>query len=190
MSSGADPKTTFLDLFDPIDLTPDFLEDPQLPSAGNRGQGQSGALRAPPFRGVTDASMLTGHIHIGPDLDYIERAFDHVKHEVSDAPWLDITAVRARCRARARGRARHVRTHTTLRTARGTDWSSMRQMLLTRVIKTLEDHAPGPVPPSCATSSSRPRCTATTVSRAAHLPRRAGRRSAVRHATAARNGSV
>ena len=36
--------------------------------------------------------MLTGHIHIGPDLDYIERAFDHVKYgEVSDAPWLDIT---------------------------------------------------------------------------------------------------
>ena len=96
-------------------------------------------------RGVTDASMLTGHIHIGPDLDYIERAFDHAKcGEVSDAPWLDIT-VPSVLDAELTPAGGHVMSVRTLRSVllRGTDWSSMRQMLLTRVIKTLEDHAPG-----------------------------------------------
>ena len=114
-SPCVDPKTTFLELFDPVDLTPDFL-----PKMRNyRAQGTVAkvnlALSAlPPFRGVTDSSMLTGRIHIGPDLDYLERAFDHAKYgEVSDAPWLDITvpSVLDR-RARARGRARDVRVRT------------------------------------------------------------------------------
>ena len=38
------------------------------------------------------AELLAGRIHIGPDLDYLERAFDHAKYgEISDEPWLDVT---------------------------------------------------------------------------------------------------
>ena len=78
--SCVDPKTTFLDLIDPVDLTPDFL----MKMRNYRAQGTVAkvnlALAAlPSFTGVTDSSMLTGRIHIGPDLDYLERAFDHVK---------------------------------------------------------------------------------------------------------------
>ena len=145
--SGADPKTTFLDLFDPVDLTPDLL----LKMRNYRVRGTVAkvnlALSAlPPFTGVTDSSMLTGHVHIGPDLDYLERAFDHAKYgEISAAPWLDITvpSVLDAGLAPAGGHVMSVYAHYAPRTLRGTDWSSIRQTLLTRVIKTLEDHAPG-----------------------------------------------
>ena len=91
--SCVDPETTFLELIDPMDLTPDFL----LKMRNYRAQGTVAkvnlALSAlPSFAGVTDTSTLTGRVHIGPDLDYLERAFDHAKYgEVSDAPWLDIS---------------------------------------------------------------------------------------------------
>jgi phytoene dehydrogenase-like protein len=46
----------------------------------------------PAFAGVTDQAALTGRVHIGPGLDYLERAFDHVKYgEISEEPWLDVT---------------------------------------------------------------------------------------------------
>ena len=91
--SSVDPKTTFLELFDPVDLTPDFLSKMRNYRAQGTVAKINLALAAlPPFRGVTDSSMLTGHIHIGPDLDYLERAFDHAKYgEVSTSPWLDLT---------------------------------------------------------------------------------------------------
>jgi phytoene dehydrogenase-like protein len=145
--SCADPKTTFLELLDPVDLTPDFL----LKMRNYRARGTVAkvnlALSAlPRFRGVTGPSMLSGHIHIGPDLDYLERAFDHAKYsEVSAAPWLDITvpSVLDTGLAPAGGHVMSVYAHYAPYSLRGTDWSSMRQTLLTRVIKTLEDHAPG-----------------------------------------------
>src|SRR6184192_988639 len=35
---------------------------------------------------------LSGRIHIGPEIDYLERAFDASKYgEFSKAPWLDVT---------------------------------------------------------------------------------------------------
>ncbi len=145
--SCVDPKTTFLELFDPVDLTPDFL----LKMRNYRAKGTVAkvniALSAlPPFRGVTDASMLTGHIHIGPDLEYMERAFDHAKYgEVSAAPWLDITvpSVLDGELAPAGGHVMSVYAHYAPYTLRGTDWLSMRQTFLTNVLTTLEENAPG-----------------------------------------------
>jgi phytoene dehydrogenase-like protein len=145
--SSADPKTTFLELFDPVDLTPDFLSKMRNYRAKGTVAKVNLALSAlPPFRGVTDASMLTGHIHIGPDLDYMERAFDHAKYgEVSVAPWLDITvpSVLDAELAPAGGHVMSVYAHYAPYALRGSDWPSMRQTLLTRVLATLEDHAPG-----------------------------------------------
>jgi phytoene dehydrogenase-like protein len=145
--SSVDPKTTFLELFDPVDLTPDFL----LKMRHYRAQGTVAKINLalsslPRFRGVNDASMLTGHIHIGPDLDDLERAFDHAKYgDISASPWLDITvpSVLDSGLAPAGGHVMSVYAHYAPYALRGADWSSMRQTLLTRVIKTLEDHAPG-----------------------------------------------
>ena len=74
-------------------LTPDFLAKMRNYRAQGTVAKVNLALSAlPSFIGVTDASMLTGRIHIGPDLDYLERAFDHAKYgEMSAAPWLDIS---------------------------------------------------------------------------------------------------
>ena len=144
--SGVDPKTTFLELFDPADLTPDFL----LKMRNYRAQGTVAkvnlALSAlPPFRGVTDPSMLSGHIHIGPDLDYLERAFDHVKYgEMSDAPWLDVSipSILDPSLAPDGGHVMSVYAHYAPYSLRA-GWSSMRQVFLTRVLQTLEQYAPG-----------------------------------------------
>ncbi len=46
----------------------------------------------PAFRGVGSAAELEGRMHIGPGIDYLERAFDASKYgEISSEPYLDIT---------------------------------------------------------------------------------------------------
>ena len=90
--------------------------------------------------------MLTGRIHIGPDLDYLERAFDHAKYgEVSDAPWLDIAvpSILDPDLAPAGGHVMSVYAHYAPYTLRGAEWSSMQGPFLTRVLDTLERYAPG-----------------------------------------------
>jgi len=145
--SCLDPKTTFLELFDPVDLTPDLLSKMRNYRAHGTVAKVNVALSAlPPFRGVTDPSMLTGHVHIGPDLDYLERAFDHAKYgEASAAPWLDITvpSVLDAGLAPAGGHVLSVYAHYAPYSLRGTDWTAMRQVFLTRVLQTLEQYAPG-----------------------------------------------
>jgi phytoene dehydrogenase-like protein len=145
--SCVDPKTTFLELFDPVDLTPDFLSKMRHYRAqGTIAKVNLALATLPRFRGVNDASMLTGHIHIGPDLDYLERAFDHAKYgEVSRSPWLDVTvpSIMDTQLAPAGGHVMSVYAHYAPYSLRGTDWPSMRQTVLTRVLTTLEHHAPG-----------------------------------------------
>ena len=41
---------------------------------------------------MVNAAKLSGRIHIGPDIDYLERAFDAAKYgDYSPAPYMDIT---------------------------------------------------------------------------------------------------
>jgi len=94
--SNADPRTTFLQLIDPIDLDPNFL----LKIRHYRATGISAKINLalsglPSFAGI-DAdqtnSKVSGRIHIGPDIDYLERAFDAAKYgDYSPAPYMDIT---------------------------------------------------------------------------------------------------
>jgi len=90
--SNADPRTTFLKLVDPVELDPNFL----LKMRNYRAPGAvakinlilSGSLS---FKGVDDEAKLSGRIHIGPEIDYLERAFDASKYgEFSREPYLDI----------------------------------------------------------------------------------------------------
>lgn len=90
--SNADPRTTFLKLVDPIDLDPNFL----LKMRNYRTPGVVAKVNlrlsgVPEFRGVDDETKLSGRIHIGPEIDYLERAFDASKYgEFSREPYLDI----------------------------------------------------------------------------------------------------
>ncbi len=90
--SNADPRTTFLKLVDPVELDPNFL----LKMRNYRAPGTVAKINLklsglPEFRGVDDREKLSGRIHIGPEIDYLERAFDASKYgEFSREPYLDI----------------------------------------------------------------------------------------------------
>jgi phytoene dehydrogenase-like protein len=90
--SNADPRTTFLKLVDPVELDPNFLSklrNYRAPGTVAKINLMLSAL--PDFRGVDDPEKLSGRIHIGPEIDYLERAFDASKYgEFSREPYLDI----------------------------------------------------------------------------------------------------
>jgi phytoene dehydrogenase-like protein len=91
--SNADPRRTFLDLVDPIELDPTFLtriRNYRCPGIAAKINVALSAL--PSFRGVGSANDLKGRLQIGPGIDYLERAYDASKYgEISPEPYLDIT---------------------------------------------------------------------------------------------------
>jgi phytoene dehydrogenase-like protein len=95
--SNTDPRTTFLKLVDPENLDPTFLQKIRNYRAVGVSAKINLALSAlPSFAGVDagaeSKSKLSGRIHIGPDIDYLERAFDAAKYgDYSAAPYMDIT---------------------------------------------------------------------------------------------------
>ena len=94
--SNADPRTTFLNLVDPVDLNPNFLSKMRNYRAPGTAAKINLALSAlPVFAGVNGSdpkAKLSGRIHIGPEIDYLERAFDAAKYgEFSAEPYLDVT---------------------------------------------------------------------------------------------------
>jgi phytoene dehydrogenase-like protein len=95
--SGADPKRTFFNLVDPSQLDPTFANRMKnFRANGNVAKVNLalGGLPAFPALDATESSLksLAGRIHIGPGIDYLERAFDASKYgEFSKAPWLDVT---------------------------------------------------------------------------------------------------
>jgi phytoene dehydrogenase-like protein len=81
--SNADPKRTLLKLTDPTHLSPDFVQKLQH----YRGNGTVAKVNLalsglPKFTALKDgdASALKGRIHIGNEIDYLERAFDESKY--------------------------------------------------------------------------------------------------------------
>ena len=93
--SNADPKRTLLKLTDPVHLSPDFVQKLQH----YRGNGTVAKVNLalsglPTFAAFKngDASALKGRIHIGHEIDYLERAFDESKYgQFSKQPYLEAT---------------------------------------------------------------------------------------------------
>jgi phytoene dehydrogenase-like protein len=97
--SNADPKRTLLKLTDPVHLSPDFVQKLQH----YRGNGTVAKVNLalsglPSFTALKngDASAvdgrLKGRIHIGNEIDYLERAFDDSKYgNFSKQPYLEAT---------------------------------------------------------------------------------------------------
>lgn len=90
--SNADPKRTFLKLVDPVQLPPTFTRRVQNYRMNGTVAKLNLAFSAlPSFTGLK-AEALTGRIQIGPDIDYLERAFDESKYgNFSRAPYLEFT---------------------------------------------------------------------------------------------------
>jgi phytoene dehydrogenase-like protein len=93
--SNADPKRTLLKLTDPTHLSPDFVHKLQH----YRGNGTVAKVNLalsslPTFSALknVDGNALRGRIHIGPEIDYLERAFDESKYgNFSRQPYLEAT---------------------------------------------------------------------------------------------------
>ncbi|OFW14706.1 MAG: hypothetical protein A3F70_19300 [Acidobacteria bacterium RIFCSPLOWO2_12_FULL_67_14] len=158
--SAVDPKTTVLDLIDPVHLSPDFLSSMRnyraagtvakvnlalsaLPAFGGSGPAKAGHY------GRVDAStaeLLSGRIHIGPGIDYLERAFDRAKYgELSEDPWLDIAipSILDPGLAPPGAHVMSVCAHYAPFALRGAGWPALEPVLLERVLRTLERFAPG-----------------------------------------------
>jgi phytoene dehydrogenase-like protein len=90
--SGADPRRTFLDLVGARHLEAGFVHRiSNIRMRGDAARLHLGLDRAPSFTGI-ESGDLGQRLVIAPDLDYVEKAFDHAKYgEYSSEPALEIT---------------------------------------------------------------------------------------------------
>lgn len=144
--SGADPRRTFLGLLDPVHLTPDFLGKMQSYRARGTMAKVNLALAAlPEFPALTEAGALAGRIHIGPEIDYLERAFDDAKYgDLSRQPYLDvmIPSVSDTSLAPTGAHVMSVCVQFAPYKLKNGDWKSRREELGEVVVKTLAAYAP------------------------------------------------
>jgi phytoene dehydrogenase-like protein len=149
--SGVDPKRTFLGLVDPVELEPGFLtriRNYRVP--GTVAKLNFALSSLPAFAGmeaVDAGSALRGRVHVGPGIDYLERAFDASKYgEISQQPYLDVTFPTLSDPSMAPA-GRHVMSvymqYAPFALRGGGSWESQRGTLASTVLRTLEVHAPG-----------------------------------------------
>jgi phytoene dehydrogenase-like protein len=150
VASGVDPHRTFLRLLDPAVLDPEDRERIR----GYRQQGMCSkvhlALAAlPAFTAASaedPAKLLAGRIHIGPEVDHLERAFDEAKYGgIASRPYLDVTIPTLADPSLAPA-GRHVLSayvqYTPYRLREG-DWVSRREEVGDAAVRLLEQYAPG-----------------------------------------------
>jgi phytoene dehydrogenase-like protein len=149
--SGADPHRTFLGLLDPVHLPPSFVVKMQH----YRTQGTVAKLNLaldglPTFKAVANSAVpaeaaLAGRIHIGPGIDYLERAFDHSKYgEFSTAPYLDVMIPSVSDPSLAPPGKHVMSIHMQFAPfkLKNGNWASQRDALRDTIIKTLAEYAP------------------------------------------------
>lgn len=145
--SNADPKRTLLKLLDPVHLTPDFvmkLQHYRMP--GTVAKINLALSGLPKFTALNgDGSALSSRIHIGPEIDYLERAFDESKYgNFSRQPYLEVTIPTIEDPSLAPP-GKHVMSiymqYAPFK-LKNSDWESQRVPLGDAVIKTLSQYAP------------------------------------------------
>jgi phytoene dehydrogenase-like protein len=147
--SNADPKRTFLSLVDPTELDPDFLNRIRnYRSSGAVGKVNLALSALPKFKGLEGdgGALLSGRIHVGPEIDYLERAFDAAKYgKFSPHPSCDVTipTVLDPSLAPAGAHVMSVTVQYAPERLREGDWVSQRDAFGGTVEKTLAEYAPG-----------------------------------------------
>jgi phytoene dehydrogenase-like protein len=147
--SNADPKRTLLKLTDPAHLSPDFvmkLQHYRMPgTVAKVNLALSGLPSFTALKGASAAEGLKGRIHIGPEIDYLERAFDESKYgNFSKQPYLEVT-IPTLSDASLAPAGQHVMSiymqYAPYKLKNG-DWESQRVALGDTVVKTLSQYAP------------------------------------------------
>jgi phytoene dehydrogenase-like protein len=148
--SNADVKRTFLKLVEPTYLDPEFLlQVRNVRSRGSLAKVNLAIGTLPNFKGANGSSAsarLRGLIHIGPSLDYLERAADDAKYgDFSKQPFLEITIPSLNDPSLAPA-GKHVMSiwvqHAPYHLRDGL-WDEQREHLADVVVNLLEQYAPG-----------------------------------------------
>jgi len=144
--SNADPKTTFLKLVDAGELDPSFLQKIRNYRAHGTVARVNLALSSlPSFRDVDSAEKLSGRIHIGPDIDYLERAFDVAKYgDFSLQPYMEVTIPTLTDRSLAPKGAHVMSIHAQFAPykLKNGDWDSRGDELGDAIVNALSEYAP------------------------------------------------
>jgi phytoene dehydrogenase-like protein len=147
--SNADPKRTLLKLVDPIHLAPDFvmkLQHYRMPgTVAKVNLALSGLPEFTALKDAGDTGALSGRIHIGPEIDYLERAFDESKYgNFSKQPYLEIAipSVTDPSLAPAGKHVMSIYMQYAPYKLKSTDWDSQRVALGDTVVRTLAQYAP------------------------------------------------
>jgi len=147
--SNADPKRTLLKLVDPIHLSPDFvmkLQHYRMPgTVAKVNLALAGLPRFTALNSGDTGAALSGRIHIGPEIDYLERAFDESKYgNFSRKPYLEIT-IPSLTDPTLAPKGQHVMSiymqYAPYKLRNG-DWESQRKALGQTVVQTLAHYAP------------------------------------------------
>jgi phytoene dehydrogenase-like protein len=152
--SGVDPKRTFFGLLDPSQLDPTFaMRIKNIRANGTVAKVNIALDALPSFPALSSVigadgfqQALSGRMHIGPEIDYLEKAFDASKYgEFSSAPYLDVTIPTLLDPSLAPA-GKHVLSayaqFAPYKLKRGT-WDSRRDELGRTVLQTLDAYAPG-----------------------------------------------
>jgi phytoene dehydrogenase-like protein len=148
--SGMDPQRTLLGLLDPVHLPPSFIVKLQHYRCKGTAAKLNLALDSlPAFTALKNSAdgdaALAGRIHIGPGIDYLERAFDDSKYgDFSRAPYLDVAIPSILDNSLAPA-GKHVMSvymqFAPYQLKRG-GWAQQREALAETIVKTLAAYAP------------------------------------------------
>jgi phytoene dehydrogenase-like protein len=145
--SNADPKRTFLKLMDPVLLSPTFTKRLQNYRMNGTVAKINLALSGlPSFSGLNgNTDALSGRIHIGPGIDYLEHAFDESKYgNFSREPYLEI-AIPSLTDPSLAPTGQHVMSvymqYAPYKLKTG-NWQDQRKALGDTVVKTIAQYAP------------------------------------------------
>ncbi len=147
--SNADPKRTLLKLVDPAQLSPDFvmkLQHYRMPgTVAKVNLALSGLPKFTALESDGGQKALSGRIQIGPEIDYLERAFDESKYgNFSKQPVLEV-AIPSLTDPSMAPEGKHVMSiymQYAPYKLKGTDWERQRVALGDSVVKTLAQYAP------------------------------------------------
>ena len=145
--SSADVKRTFLQLVEPTYLDPHFLLQVQnIRARGTVAKINLALDGLPKFNQQESQAQLGGITHIGPTLDYLERAADDAKYgRYSKQPFLEITlpSITDPSLAPAGKHVMSVWMQSAPYNLRDANWHDQREALGDTVVKLIDEYAPG-----------------------------------------------
>jgi phytoene dehydrogenase-like protein len=151
--SGVDPKRTFFQLLEPVILDPVFaMRMKNFRTLGSVAKVHLALGDMPNFPSLANAvapdgfhEALSGRIHFGHEIDYLEKAFDAAKYgEISPAPYLDVTIPTLLDPSMAPAGKHVLSAHVQFAPyqLKEGNWRTRRDELAKIVIKTLENYSP------------------------------------------------